>query len=70
MKRAGIIIFILGIILLIGVGVKSLKEKNEHINVEATKEPHPFPYAPLIGGVLVAGGIIMMSRNAKVKILK
>ncbi len=61
MKKIGTVILIAGVILLVAVGVKSIKDKKNNTNVEQTQQSHPFPWTPLIGGALVAFGIILKS---------
>ncbi|MFL5764290.1 MAG: hypothetical protein ACJ77K_10160 [Bacteroidia bacterium] len=65
MKKLGIGILFTGVIILVAVGIKSIKEKKDHTNVEETQQSHPFPWYPLVGGILVASGIIMVSRKHK-----
>jgi hypothetical protein len=66
MRKLGQGIFAAGVIILLAIGIKSIKEKKEQINIEASTMSHPFPWYPLAGGVLVAAGIIMMSRKEKI----
>jgi hypothetical protein len=66
MRKLGTGILVAGVIVLLAVGIKSIKEKKNHTNVEEIQESHPFPWYPLIGGIMVASGIILMSRKDKV----
>lgn len=65
MKKIGIGVFAAGVIILVAAGVKSIKEKKSQTNVEEIAQSHPFPWAPLVGGILVAAGIIIMSTKEK-----
>jgi drug/metabolite transporter (DMT)-like permease len=65
MRKIGVGIFAAGVIILLAVGIKSIKEKKNQTNIEEVAQSHPFPWYPLIGGILVASGIIIMSRKEK-----
>lgn len=64
MRKLGMSLIAAGVIVLIAIGVKSIKEKKDQTNVE-TQMSHPIPWYPLIGGILVASGIILMSRKER-----
>ncbi|HEY0029291.1 MAG TPA: hypothetical protein VGC65_00920 [Bacteroidia bacterium] len=64
-RKAGLVILIGGVILLVVAAVDTIKEKKHDTNEERVMS-HPFPWSPLIGGILVATGIIMLSRKERI----
>ena len=64
MKKAGIVILILGIVITIFTGINFVTEEEvlEVGGLEVTREKeHNFDWSPLVGvGVIVAGGVIYL----------
>jgi drug/metabolite transporter (DMT)-like permease len=71
MKKIGAILLILGVILMLIVGYNFYTEKS--VAGLEPRQPyeevsHPFPWYPVIGAVLVAGGIILMATSKRRKL--
>lgn len=60
MKKLGLIVLILGVIVMGYTAVKFVKQKKMGSEEEVQNEPQPFPWMPTVGALLTAGGIIMM----------
>ena len=63
MKATGIILIVIGAILMIFTGFNLVTEKKvvDLGKLEINKEEnHPVSWSPIIGGVLLAGGIVLV----------
>jgi hypothetical protein len=68
MKNVGIVLVVIGLIMMIITGFNyATREKVVDVGpVEVTaKENHPVQWSPIIGGVLLIAGIIVMVSNKK-----
>lgn len=67
-KTAGIILIIIGIIMMIYTGFSYVTTEKVvdigPIQVNQQKS-HPVKWSPIIGAVLIAGGIVLVVRNKK-----
>ena len=61
MKKAGIILLSIGIILMGIATFKFVREKSEGVQTEQV----PFPWMPTAGAIFTAAGIIMMGTDKK-----
>lgn len=70
MKRAGIVLIIIGLILTIITGFKFFTKKEivDIGNVEISKsEPHKVNWSPYVGvGVMVLGGILLIASKRNI----
>ncbi len=67
-KRVGIILIVAGVIMMIYTGFTYItKEKVVDVGpVEITKEEkHPVQWSPIVGGLLLVGGILIVTTNKK-----
>jgi hypothetical protein len=63
MKAAGIILIVIGAVMMIltGINFKTEEKVLDLGKLEINKENnHPVKWSPIIGGVLLAGGIILV----------
>lgn len=67
MKKLGIALFSIGIIVMIYTAVDFARDqkKGSIEDVRGTKNSIPFPWLPSTGAVLIAFGIIMMSSSGR-----
>jgi hypothetical protein len=68
MKNVGIVLVVIGLIMMVITGFNYVtREKVVDVGpVEVTsKENHPVQWSPIIGGVLLIAGIIVMVSNKK-----
>ncbi len=68
MKNLGIVLIVIGIIMMIITGFNFVtSEKVVDIGpIEVNKEKnHPVQWSPIIGGVLLVGGIILVAVNRR-----
>jgi hypothetical protein len=65
MKKLGIVILSVGIILMGVAAYKFIKDKRRGSEEEVQKEPVPFPWLPTAGALLTATGIIMIGSGDK-----
>lgn len=68
MKGLGIVLVILGIAMMIITGFNYVTKKNvvDIGPIEINKEEnHPVQWSPIIGGVLLIGGIVVLATSKK-----
>ena len=65
MKKIGTSMLLAGMIILIAVSVKSLKDMKNHASAKENQRSQRIPWPPLVGAVLVASGVIMMSTKER-----
>jgi hypothetical protein len=68
-KTTGIILIVLGILMMIYTGFNYITTKNV-VDVGSLqvnqKEEHPVHWSPIVGAILLVGGIIVVASNKKV----
>ena len=67
-KRIGIILIVIGAIMMIYTGFTFItKEKVADVGpIEISKqESHPVRWSPIVGGILLVGGIVMVATGRK-----
>ncbi len=68
MKNAGIILIVIGVLMMIYTGFNYVTEKRV-VDIGPLKvnkeENHPVRWSPIVGGILLIGGIAMMLTNKK-----
>lgn len=68
MKTLGIVLIILGAIMLAYRGIRYTTDKKviDAGPIEVNKEErHTFPFSPVLGGVALVGGIVMVAASKK-----
>ena len=60
MKKLGLVMLIVGVLIMGYTAVKFVKQKKEGSEERVQSEPLPFPWMPTAGALLTAGGIILM----------
>lgn len=65
MKKFGIVLLIIGLLIMGYAAVKFIKEKRHSSVQEVQKEPIPFPWVPSAGALSTAIGIILMGAGSK-----
>jgi uncharacterized iron-regulated membrane protein len=68
MKNVGIVLIVLGIIMMLITGFNVItKKKVVHLGpIEINKEEkHPVQWSPIIGGILLVGGIVIVASGKK-----
>jgi hypothetical protein len=67
-KNLGIVLIILGAIMMVYTGFNFITTKNVvdigDIKIDKT-EDHPVQWSPILGGVLLVGGVILVAANKK-----
>ncbi len=66
MKNLGIVLVVAGIVLMLITGFNFVTKKNvvDFGSVEINKEEsHPVQWSPVIGGVLLVGGLILVATD-------
>jgi hypothetical protein len=67
-KNLGIVLIILGAIMMVYTGFNFITTKNVvdigDIKIDKT-EDHPVQWSPILGGVLLVGGVILVAVNKK-----
>lgn len=68
MRSAGILLIVIGVLMMIYTGFNYVTEKRV-VDVGPLKvnkeENHPVRWSPIVGGILLIGGIAMMLTNKK-----
>jgi hypothetical protein len=66
MKNLGIVLIVIGIIMVLITGFNFVTKKKVvdlgPIQVDKT-ENHPVQWSPIVGGILLAGGILLVATN-------
>ena len=70
MKKTGIILLIAGLLTMGYAGVKFIMQKKQGSEERMEGTPLSFPWLPLTGAALTAGGIILMGRGRNRKGIK
>jgi uncharacterized membrane protein YkgB len=65
MKKLGIIILSIGVIVMGIASYKFIKDKKRGPEEQVQNRPLPFPWLPTTGAILIASGIIMMGSGRK-----
>ncbi|MDF2436624.1 MAG: hypothetical protein K0Q95_1000 [Bacteroidota bacterium] len=60
MKKLGVLVLILGVVIMGYTAVKFVEQKKRGTEEQVQDKPLPFPWLPTVGALLTAGGIIMM----------
>ncbi|MCW3071510.1 MAG: hypothetical protein JWO44_1400 [Bacteroidetes bacterium] len=60
MKKIGIIVLIVGIVVMGVAAYKFIEQKKRGSEEQVQDRSLPFPWLPTVGALLTAGGIIMM----------
>jgi uncharacterized iron-regulated membrane protein len=68
MKNVGIVLIVLGIIMMLITGFNVITKKKvvDLGPIEINKEEkHPIQWSPIIGGILLVGGIVIVATGKK-----
>lgn len=68
MKNVGIVLIVLGIIMMLITGFNVITKKKvvDLGPIEINKEEkHPIQWSPIIGGILLVGGIVVIATGKK-----
>lgn len=71
MKTIGIVIIVIGIIMMVYTGFNYVTTKNviDLGSVKINKETnHPVQWSPIVGVVLIVGGIVLIATDKKVHV--
>ena len=67
-NKIGIVLIVIGIVMMIYTGFNLVTTKNVvdvgPIQIDK-KENHPVQWSPIIGGILLVGGIVLVATNKK-----
>lgn len=66
MKNLGIVLIVIGLVMMLITGFNVITKKKvvDLGPVEINKEEnHPIQWSPIVGGILLAGGVVLMVTN-------